>query len=305
VSNIKKENDMGSIDYNDASNWIFKPEYIDKPVDVFYLYPTVFSSRTTRMMDITDPLLRNKAEHVTNKQIGVFNKSCNVFVPYYPQLAMELLLMPKDSLDKYREITYQAVKAAFLYYIENENHGRPFILAGHSQGSNLLLLLMKDLFSNSKYQEQLVASYLIGYSVTENDIRTYPWLKIAEKADDCGVIITYNTQSADATGSPLLLEGAQCINPLSWTRSMELAPKEMNLGAVFFDSTDAISEFIPEYTSARIDSSGALIADSINPDDYVTAVFPRGVYHIQDISFFYMNLQANVARRIMAYQLTH
>jgi len=32
--------------------------------------------------------------------------------------------------------------ATFNYYIKNFNAGRPFILAGHSQGSNVLINLM-------------------------------------------------------------------------------------------------------------------------------------------------------------------
>jgi hypothetical protein len=63
--------------------------------------------------------------------------------------------------------------AAFDYYINNYNNGRPFILAGHSQGSNVLVyLLAKYMKAHPDVQKRMVAAYVIGYSVTDETLAT-------------------------------------------------------------------------------------------------------------------------------------
>ena len=68
---------------------------------------------------------------------------------------------------------YDDMIAALDYYFDNYNEGRPFIIAGHSQGSALLKLALKNYFKDhSDYYERMVAAYLIGYSVTKDDLET-------------------------------------------------------------------------------------------------------------------------------------
>jgi len=285
-------------DYSNASCWISIPDSIDKPVDVFYIYPTIFGGTGEMNMNITNDQLRKKAQVVAYEQGGVYMAASNFFAPYYRQVAMDVLTMPEDTLDKYFAIGYNDVIKAFVYYLDNFNDGRPFILAGHSQGSMVLIELMKEMFDNPELQNRLVAAYLIGYSVTSEDLAKYSWMKLAESEDDVGVIITYNTQSEDATDSPVLLPGAQCINPLNWTTTTETAPKELNLGAVFFKDNGEIDSVVPQFTNAWIDENGALVAGTPDVDVYSVGTFPRGIYHKYDYNFFYNNLKKNVRVRV-------
>jgi hypothetical protein len=210
-------------------------------------------------------------------------------------------LNPEEDMyqNKYYQIGYNDVKTAFNYYLTNLNNGRPFIIAGHSQGSTALVSLMRDLFNNPDLQKQLVAAYLIGYSITPEDFQNYPWMKPATSADDTGVIISYNSQTPDATDSPVLLPGAFCINPLNWQTDETKAHKSMNLGAVFFDGTN-ISKEVSNYAGTQIDTkSGALT--TILPEELDIKGFPDGVYHVYDYSLWYRNLQTNVAIRCENY----
>ena len=143
----------------------------------------------------------------------------------------------------------------------------------------ILIDMMKKMFDQPELQERLVAAYLIGYSVTSDDLANHPWMKLAQRTDDVGVIITYNTQSENATGSPVLLPGAQCVNPLNWTTSSEIAPKELNLGALFFNDAGEIDSIVPQFTSAWINEKGALVAPIPTIDLYSGGSFPRGIYH--------------------------
>ena len=287
-------------DYSKPSTWISQPEIINHKADVFYVYPTVYFSNTPANMELSDDDLKEKAVGVYKEQASIFEGECNIFAPYYPQMSIAVLSIQGAEYDKYFTIAYSQVKAAFQYYLENLNEGRPFFIAGHSQGSLMILQMMKEKLIN----EQLIAAYVIGYSVTNEDLKQHPWLKIAQKSNDIGVIITYNTQSPDATGSPVLLDGANCVNPLIWTTQTTYAPETFNKGAVFFDEKENPNPAIMHYTDAQVRSDGALIVTTPDPDDFYVAgksAFPRGVYHRYDYQFFYKNLQQNVKERKMAF----
>ncbi|MBU2556782.1 MAG: DUF3089 domain-containing protein [Bacteroidetes bacterium] len=287
-------------DYSKSSAWISQPEIINHKADVFYVYPTIYFSNTPANMQLSDDSLKEKAVGIYKEQASVFENDCNIFAPYYPQMSIAVLNIEGAEFDKHFNIAYSQVKAAFQYYLENLNDGRPFFIAGHSQGSLMILQMMKEKLIN----EQLIAAYVIGYSVTNEDLKQHPWLKIAQKSNDIGVIITYNTQSPDATGSPVLLEGAHCVNPLNWTTKTTYAADSLNQGAVFFDEKENPQPAILHYTDAQVGSDGALVVSSPNPDDFYVAgksAFPRGVYHRYDYQFFYRNLQENIRARKNAY----
>jgi len=294
-----------AIDYEKKTNWISIPSEVgDHQVDVFYVYPTILFSKTPENMSLEDEELKKLARGVYIEQSGVFKNECNVFAPYYAQMSIAVLSLTGPEYDRYFNLAYEQVKSAFQYYMKNKNQGRPFFLAGHSQGSLMLLQLMKDLFDEEELQQQLIAAYTIGYSITDEDLQKYPWLKIAQKDDDNGVIITYNTQSPDATGSPVLLPSAHCINPLSWTTQTTHASKELNKGAVFFNTDENIDQEIPQYTDAQIREDGALIVTGPNPDDFYVEgknAFPKGVFHKYDYQFFYRNLEENIQTRKSSY----
>lgn len=287
--------------YEETYYWVSTSNLIDKEVDVFYVYPTLFGGKGVLKMDVTNELLRQEALYTTNEQGGVFLSDCNLFAPYYRQMSFDVLSMKDDSLNKYTAIAYGDVKSAFNYYLTNLNNGRPFIIAGHSQGSMHLIEIMKEMFDKPELMKNLIAAYLIGYSITSEDLVQHPWMKIAQHADDVGVIITYNTQSKNAIGSPVLLPGAQCVNPLNWTNSSKMAPKTLNEGAVFFDKFGIVDSIVPQFTSAQIDEKGALVAGSVDADIYTSSNFPTGVYHKLDYNFFYNNLKQNVGLRVVTY----
>ena len=289
-------------DYSQDSSWIRRDSAPDKAVDVFYVYPTIYTAESPVNMDIQNADLRQSAKHIYDMQASVYFKSANMFAPYYRQMSITELDPDADMYqNEFFKLGYEDVSRAFEYYLKNLNDGRPFILAGHSQGSMVLIALLREHFNDSKLQEQLVAAYIIGYSVTPDDFKNYPWMRPAAKADDIGVIISYNTQAPGATGSPVLLPGAYCINPLNWMTDETPADKSLNLGAVFFkDTTDQINREVVNYVGAYVDqNTGALITSP--PDKYDSGPFPKGVYHKYDYNFWYRNLEKNVGLRCESY----
>lgn len=289
------------MDFTLSDNWALHPHSLTKDVDCFMLYPTIYGGRYGMNMPENDESLRSRAVMSLQEMKGVFEDSCHIFAPFYRQMAMAGLYLPVKEQEEHLSIALEDVINAFLHYLRNDNQGRPFILAGHSQGAHLLLLLMKALFNDPVLQSLLVAAYIIGYAVTKEDLAECPWLKVASSADDLGRIITYNSQSATAVGSPIHKPGSCCVNPLIWNQSGEYAPRWKNKGSVFVTENGCAGDSIPGFTDAWINEHGALIVDPVDTTELDVGLFPAGVYHRYDYAFFYLNLKENVANRIQAF----
>lgn len=293
-------------DYAQDAAWAFLPAGLsDKPVDVFYVYPTIFGGAGPEQMDITSADLREKADVQIQINAGVFTDTANLYAPYYRQASIEVVWMPEREGNTLLQEGYRDIIRAFEYYMKHLNQGRPFILAGFSQGSMALLNLMEKKFDNPQWQKQLVAAYLIGYSVTGDDLERYPWLKMAQGETDTGVIVSYNTQLPGYGFSYVLKKGARGINPVNWRTDSVPAEASAHKGAVIFDIvTGEKKEEFPHLSNVWLEEkTGALV---VNVDDKKynasQAVFPPGVMHMYDYMFFYNNLKENVQKRIAAYK---
>ncbi|MDD4029564.1 MAG: DUF3089 domain-containing protein [Caldisericia bacterium] len=295
------------VEYNSSYNWIANPDMIEHEVDCFYVYPTV-SSNSSGSMDIANEEERLLAQNIFIAQASVFEEDTNLFAPFYRQMTTQVK-MPEDNPDFLATDTEEFkqgakdVQAAFTYYIENENQGRPFILAGHSQGTMALIELIKEQFADDdELRKRLVATYFIGYTVTPEDL-AQSHLRAAQSETDTGVVISYNTQSLTSLGGPMLMEGAICINPLTWMTDDKAASEEENLGARFYN--DATGEFlreIPSYCGAQINpETNALMVEIPQGEELEIGPYSEGVYHRFDYAMFYRNLQHNVKKRIKSF----
>lgn len=256
------ENGEQDLNYEDSYNWVSMPIAADKEADVFYVYPTV-SHNESGAMDVTDEAERALAEGIFAAQASVFEGQANIYAPYYRQMSTGVQLPDEPGAVATDTAEFKQgaadIEEAFEYYLANFNDNRPFIIAGHSQGTMALIELIKNRFGeDEELRSRMIAAYLIGYTVTDNDL-AIAGLSAAQQADDTGVVVTYNTQSVGSEGGPMLMAGANCINPLNWRTDSTFADSTENLGAVFFD--DATGEFESEvmnYCCAQIDTvSGA------------------------------------------------
>lgn len=298
------------VDYAVQERWLSLPASPDKPVDVFYLYPTVWHKESANEPDtcaIDNKSMIAGANAVFTMQASLFQDDANIFAPYYRQgYAPYILSLPFDERMAFLEkITAKDVLNAFDYYIKNLNGGRPFILAGHSQGAMMLQpILFKYMKEHPDVYARMIAAYPIGYAFTQQDLDNNPHLKFAGKADDTGVIISYNTQGPDVRQqNPLVAPGSLVINPISWTRGKEKAPASENLGTVFFDN-DGKPILLTDFADAQVDIEKGVVICS-TPECASTSnrsgLFPKGVYHGADIPFYYNNLKKNAQDRIKAY----
>jgi hypothetical protein len=352
-------------DYSQPQNWVTLPKEMSQSVDVFFLYPTTYTSKQTLTStwtpDWNQSLAQAYADPVIPWQVssktGVFTKAgTNIYAPYYQQgsgidllnaLLWQNTPQNANAANQALQVAYNDAANAFDYYLAHYNkdaagNARPFILAAHSQGSNLMLYLLQRKFNDPALRKLLVAAYVIGWSITSDDMSSYPdslqRLGICAAKEQTGCIVTYNTQQTPGDWSqvPESLRGkmevvkknAYSVNPLTWTATgpgaiePTAAPAAANFGAVFYKGSlpgagqgiftpDQAGNYTYEmnnYTGAQ-SNNGALVINPTAlpaPANYLNFLSPYntlpGWYHAYDYTFFYRNLEQNVIDRIMAYK---
>ena len=305
-------------DYSDPSSWYMIPE-ITKDVDTFYIYPTLFmdmSDSAPEYAAIGDPSMTGGVEMMYGIQICLFDESTNLFVPYYQQANMTTLI---EAREEYGDITYclqnhypqQDIWAALDYYFENYNEGRPFILAGHSQGSALSRLVLKEYFSeHPEYYERMIAAYVVGFSITQDDLDQYPHLQFAQGADDTGVIISWNvegTGNKDADNI-VVLPDAISINPLNWKLDDTYASAEENMGSRVQNEETMEFEIKDIQADAQVDTDRGVVICTTTETEFenmgdlgIPEIFGPESFHKEDYTFYFENVRENIRTRIDAY----
>ncbi len=297
-----------AVDYSQADNWISRPASADRSVDVFFLY-TGACSRAGQgggVCAVSDPGLRQKAQESVRRQAGAFEPVGNLFAPYYRQVNSTIFL-GLDAEDRAGRLAVSAADAAaaFDYYMKNRNQGRPFILAAHGQGSAALLTgILADYFkAHPEAQRLMVAAYALGYSVTGDYLAANPHLKFAERRNDVGVIISYNTEAPGLTAaSPTVLPRAVAINPVNWLRSEVPAKADKSLGAdlAVFGGEEHVEHFADARVRLR---RGVVECSTAGSGEYGSDLFPKGAYPGGDYAFYYYDLRANAQERADAFRV--
>ncbi|WAI01061.1 DUF3089 domain-containing protein [Methanogenium organophilum] len=301
-------------DYADPDSWLTMPAYFstdEQPVDVFWVYPTILSDNSTYLMDIHDPVLREKAHWTLVEQASIFDGQANIYAPFYRQNNVKINPLMLTRANPIFRLGQEDLIRAFAYFLEHFNKGeRPIILAAHSQGSVRVVELSKTgelLTGDAESLKRLVAAYAIGYSITPSDLEQNPLMKISENATDTGCFITYNTIS-DEEGKekegPTIIPGTFVVNPLTWKTNTTFAPATANIEAAFFKHEHPERpDRHPNFAAAQVVNNALVITDISNPEELpaTSVTFPAGVYHMYDYAIFYENLRQNVGERIQAY----
>ena len=269
-------------DYADTTQWYVADR--DAAVDVFYIVSTecddyALGGKTMHYADTRNDSIRAL---LYGEMVGVdqlLAGELNYYSPYYRQVTMETYT--SDSLVEARmPLAYGDVRRAFDYYMEHYNNGRPFILAGFSQGAMAVVDLLKAM-DDSTYS-RLVAAYVIGYKVTDTNAHIRP----AKDSADLGVTICYNSVKDNSCAVPILSDGnLVAINPVSW-------------------STDATPATLidPRYgdtLTVTLDTTSLLLhIDGYMRNDYMLPLIGcEGNYHCLEISLFSDVLRRNIALR--------
>jgi hypothetical protein len=303
-------------DYSQPAHWLHVQQAPRWKVDVFYVYPTAYS-RTDDSQPIfcpvDDPGMMQAAQSAYTRQAWAFRPFANIYAPYYRQIdaIYQLALSPAEQETNIQGPPSVDVFAAFKYYLKHYNHGRPFILVGHSQGSAVLRYLLSDYMkTHPRVYGRMIAAYIVGQSITPEYLTANPHLKYARGASDTGVIASWNTEAPTIAGAnPVLLPGGIAINPITWTRKQTQAKARQNLGSIELDpSTERPLQNkqgrilrIMNLADARVDKKkGVVICSTVladQPPYYNAQGFPMGVLHSFDYPLYFFSVRANAKAR--------
>ena len=309
-------------DYSVRKNWLAQPDDPDKAADLIYLYPSSCMDRKAGVIcSVSNRSMRRGAGRNLSQQASAFEPVANLFAPFWRQVnATQLPEMSFEEVDRAEWSEPRTdVYAALDYYFENLNRGRPFFLAGHSQGSRLCYIVLSEYMKeHPERYANMIAAYCAGDSLTKQYLEDNPHVKAAQAADDLGVVISWNTEGPANRGhrSLVVASGAVAINPLNWRTDDTPAAAELNHGS-----------FIPHLLfhglirlSVKADAvldpeRGSVIVTEPRLSKYVITaipgfrkfepVFGPASYHGCDYSFFWLNIRENARVRAEAWFNCH
>lgn len=211
-------------DYADGNMWHVTTGRGDSGVDVFYVPSTWEFDWTTADGAVShwaDPSNPQHRADVENEMAGVADYMADgnhFYSPHYRHITLDSwATLNEDTINRrYHDVAFPDVRNAFDYFLENYNEGRPFILAGFSQGGKSVVELMKVL--TPEQRSRMVAAYVLGYKVTPEDVSQAPWIREARGEADTGVTICYNSVSDVKYVKPVVSSpNVMCINPVNWS----------------------------------------------------------------------------------------
>ena len=291
--------------------------------DVFFIHPTTAVSEADNWnIPIDDPLAAEDLSGILAFGASAFNSAAKVYAPRYRQATFYAFFDDRTTSGiKAIDLAYHDVEKAFLYYIKYYNHGRAFILAGHSQGSMHGSRLLQEHIINKPLMKRMIAAYLIGGTT----LKTIPGILPSRSATDTGVIIGWNTYTKDGDpgiftngligwvdGAYKRMDGRPLLqtNPLSWKLNGPEVPPLMNPGSL--PSMDPANKMpLLAMAVCGADASGEVLL--INkptargftlPDAFDIPVLNDryGDYHNFDYQLFYESIRKNCVERVQAFQ---
>lgn len=278
-------------DYSDSTQWYV----IDrgKPADLFYIVSTetgdyVVGGDTCHYADTWDPQRRKGMLKEMRAVDSLFGRDCNYVSPFYRQITMQSWAVEDSALARL-PLALGDAQRSWDYYLNHLNHGRPFILAGFSQGAHAMLDIMKHM--PDSVGSRLVAAYCIGYKISQQTLDSFPQIRPAQGATDVGVTINYNSVCSAECFIPVVSGGNVVnINPVNW-RTDTVRATFVNYGR---RRNDTLSVYCD--TLAHL-----CIVDGYHSDYVMPSIGVPGNYHHMELRFYYPYLRKNIADRVRAF----
>jgi len=264
-------------------------------VDVFYLHPTTYTGKkgdTNWNGPVQDAEVNSRTlEKPIKYQATIFNGAGRVFAPFYRQAHLKTYFTSDTaSAQKAFELAYSDVRAAFQYYLDYYNQGRPIIIATHSQGTTHGIRLLQEFFDGKPLQEKLVAAYLIGILVENDDFQN---ISPCRDSLDTGCFCAWRTFKRGYEPKKIYPKEV-VINPLLWTAEKTYAPRHLNLGTVLVP----FEKVRPGNTDAQVHGSILWASKPKFPGSFLLT---RKNYHAGDMNLFYVNIRENARARVRAF----
>ncbi len=300
-------------DYAQAASWAARDSGSAKPADVFYIHPTTFRSQEWNQPMADDTARAWTDLSVRDRQLDAFASCCARFMPYYRQASSRAFVERNGEGAKAYAFAYADVRRAFRHYLAQDNHGRPFILAGHSQGALHGLQLLRDEIAGSPAERLLIAAYLPGLGIPAGSLP--PGITVCTRPDSIGCVASWNSfeQGTDAAayvarsvkdyGTPGRDERLICTNPLTFDIASPAADTRASRGA---RPGAPVAGPVPALEPGKVAAEcedGVLMVNA-DPSLKIDRL-PGGVLHMADIAMFWRDISDNASLRVAAWKRGH
>ena len=199
--------------------------------DCFYVYPTVSDQKTTLSNLQVDPEERSIALF----QAARYSQYCRVYAPMYHQITVTALDSGNQETPAELKVPVRNVEAAFATYLKDDNHGRPFVLIGHSQGSFVLeQLIAKMVDRRPAVRARMLSAILMGGNVLVKQGRseggTFAHIPACHSDTQLSCVIAFSTfdqaPPADSLFGRTTVPGDEvlCVNPTALAGARDLDP---------------------------------------------------------------------------------
>ena len=211
-------------DYSMPLYWyVVKNDSSDKGADVFYIPSTWeydWFTAEGKISHHADPSREDHRNDMRTEMMGIAEYMApgnNFYSPFYRHITLDSwATLNEDTINRrYHDVSFRDIERSFKLFLETENKGRPFVLAGFSQGGKSVVELLKVM--DEATRERMVAAYVMGYKVTPDDVEKHPYIRAARDSMDTGVVICYNSVSDVKYVKPVVsAPNVMCINPVNW-----------------------------------------------------------------------------------------
>ncbi|WP_367613574.1 DUF3089 domain-containing protein [Sphingomonas sp. AP4-R1] len=324
------EKDAGPApDYAKVTAWVARPDLALDPsrytppgitpgdyprAATFYIPPTTYLSKERWNGPVADADAKARTILFAKSQASAFNEMGPVWAPYYRQATLGAFLATDDPRSAQAlDLAYADVARAFDAFLAEQPLDRPIILVGHSQGSLLLLRLLREKVRGTDLFSRIVAAYAIGWPIsTTADLPALSlpackaptahgclvaWQSFAEPADP-RLLTAYFDATTGYAGLPRKGTAMLCTNPLTG-KAGGSAPASANLGALVPDKDYATASLKKGFVGATCTPGGVLSIGAL-PEGFGSYVLPGNNYHVFDVALFWANLRADARRRTAA-----
>ena len=289
------------------------PAAAEPAADVFFIYPTTSAARDRWNDDPADRRLNAWTDMSSiARQASIFNACCRVFAPRYRQATFIDVAGQRELA---LGLAYTDIEAAFDYFLAHHSQGRPFILAGHSQGGYMVAELLEKRIQGTPLAQRLVAAYAVGMALAEGEAAArFPAIPACTTPSQTGCFMQWNavTREMDVGVMAGRMEalyvarygdgpGRQivCTNPVSNAAERPSTAAQEALGAVPGDPGAApVLPLVPGRVAARCER-GVLVVDA--DPALGLAPLPGGVMHYYDLGLFYADVRRNAVVRVEAF----
>lgn len=284
-----------------------KEDQENADVDVFYVPPG------PRVLD-NIPGADNQAKiKLILNEASCFNNSALIYSPrYQPGKISDYKKKNGGGLNQ----AYSDIRMAFKYYLDNYNDGRAFILAGHSQGGEHLVHLIKEFIvgkQNKALREKLVCAYVGGVKVGNDTFADDEGfgIELSRNKFDTQTVIAWSTCSMEKEkrGTHMAYgkagagkceytwftnESKAGCSPVTWTLDETTAFAKQHMGCLI----NGVLE--PRMLESRLSADGTTLIK----DEKIKAKVSNidGDYNPSEFSLWWLDIRMNAAQRVKSWR---